>query len=306
MSECQAIDITELATLGEQFPLRLMQLGFRLMQVIDDQGRDQLRYVISPICEVPAGPFLMGTNLQHDLYAKSFKDELPQHEVFLPTFHIGTYPLTVAEYACAVHAGAVEEPHDGGGRMLGGLNDVSWQEQQQHADYPVVNVAWHDVMAYAQWRAQVTGEDWRLPTEAEWEKAARGTDGRIFPWGDDWYESLFDHDPNYVYMKTTTPVGFYADYIDASPYGAQDMMGNVYEWTSTTYQSYPYQAGDGREDGNAQTDMAVRGMWWASGPEPHFMRVAHRTHSHPSTFDRHHGTRLARGNGTDQLRAAPQ
>jgi formylglycine-generating enzyme required for sulfatase activity len=95
-------DITERVVLGEQFPLRLMQLGFRLMQAMDAIGRDQFRYVLPPVCAVPAGPFLMGSDQRHD--PDAWDDELPQHTIDLPTFHIGTYPLTVAEYACCVQA----------------------------------------------------------------------------------------------------------------------------------------------------------------------------------------------------------
>jgi hypothetical protein len=101
MVEQQAVDITELAVLGEQFPLRLMQ-------VMDEAGRDQVRYVQSPVCIVPAGPFLMGSSRQLDTYATD--DELPQHEVTLPAFQIGQYPLTVAEYACFVHSTPHPEP----------------------------------------------------------------------------------------------------------------------------------------------------------------------------------------------------
>jgi formylglycine-generating enzyme required for sulfatase activity len=108
----------------------------------------------------------------------------------------------------------------------------------------VVNVSWHDAMAYCNWLARVTGKPYRLPSEAEWEKGARGTDGRVYPWGSQW-------DPARCNGRAstpggTTPVGAYPD--GASLYGALDMAGNVWEWTSSAYEAYPYEPADGRED----------------------------------------------------------
>ena len=129
----QPIDITELATFGEQFPARLMQLGFRLMQVMDEAGRDQYRYVIPPICDVPAGKLLMCNDKQHEPQASD--DDLPQVDIDVQAFQIGRYPVTVAEYACAVQAGMVDEPQ---------ANDsITWQGQLHHLDRPVVCVTWH-------------------------------------------------------------------------------------------------------------------------------------------------------------------
>jgi formylglycine-generating enzyme required for sulfatase activity len=270
----QAADITELAALGEQFPLRLMQLGFHLMQMMDGAGHDQFRYVVPPICEVPAGPFLMGSVKQRDPDAE--ENEVPQHMVPLETYSIGTYPLTVAEYACFVQATRYAEPDD-------------WSDQQLHRDHPVVSVSWNDVLTYARWLAEATGERWRLPTEAEWEKAARGTNGHIFPWGNQWDSTLTntrDGGPN-----ATTPVGSYPSGV--SPYGALDMAGNVYEWTSTTSQLYPYRATDGREDLNNQAGKILRGGAWNFYLQ--YARAAFRGGDYPSFTINYVGVRLARG-----------
>src|SRR5215469_3384455 len=100
----QPIDITDLATLAAEFPIRLMQLGFHLMQATDEQGRDRFRFIVPPLCEVPAGPFLMGSDPKTlhetwDEYAEEYddiyEDECPQHTVTLDTFRIAKYPLTV-------------------------------------------------------------------------------------------------------------------------------------------------------------------------------------------------------------------
>src|SRR5262249_51332862 len=155
--------------------------------------------------------------------------ELPLHEVTVSACQIGRYPLTIAEYACFVQATRSAEPED-------------WSAQQVHPDHPVVSVSWNDVLAYARWLAQITGERWRLPSEAEWEKAARGIDGRRYPWGDEFDQARAntgDEDG-----QGTTPVGSYPG--GASPYGVQDMAGNVWEWTSTTYQPHLHQATDER------------------------------------------------------------
>src|SRR5215472_8887061 len=104
MIESYSIEITELAVLGEQFPIRLMQLGYRLMQVIDDTGLDMFRYVVPPVCEVPAGPFLIGSSLRKD--HRAYNNELPQHTIIVEAFKICAHPLTVAEYDCFVKATA--------------------------------------------------------------------------------------------------------------------------------------------------------------------------------------------------------
>ncbi len=236
MADRQVIDITELAALGEQFPLRLMQLGFRLMQVADETGQDQFRYIVPPLCKVPAGPFLMGSDKKRDSYA--YDEELPQHTVTLGAFEIGTYPLTVAEYASFVQATNPILPR-------------AWSQQQQHADHPVDAISWHNALAYTQWLTQVTGDLWRLPTEAEWEKAARGCDGRLYPWGDQWDPAQENT------IGRRSPVGNNPS--GTSPYGVQDMIGIVKEWTSSTYKLYPYRARDGREKPHSKISKVYRG-----------------------------------------------
>lgn len=274
MSEQQAVDITELAVLGEQFPLRLMQLGFRLQQVFDFLGYDQYRYVIPPVCTVSAGPFLMGSDKSRD--DDAHESELPQHIVHVNGYGIGAYPLTVAEYACFVQVTNHSTPRN-------------WIYQQQCPDHPVGGISWTEALAYAHWLAEVTGEGWRLPTEAEWEKAARGTDGRIYPWGDQWEDTranIGDGEPGEI-----MPVGSYLG--DVSPYGCYDMAGNVSEWTSTTYQPYPYQAGDGREDLHPESDKVLRGGAWDAYPQD--ARAADRSGVDPSYASFNIGIRLVRG-----------
>jgi formylglycine-generating enzyme required for sulfatase activity len=159
---------------------------------------------------VPAGEFLMGSA---DDDPDAADDEKPQHTVYLDAFWIDRTEVTNAQYRQCVEAGGCYEPE-------------CWDDDDYNApDQPVVCVKWHDAQAYAEW---VGG---RLPTEAEWEKAARGTDGRIYPWGNsapDCYKA------NYAGCAAhPLSVGSHPD--GASPYGALDMAGNVREWVADWY-----------------------------------------------------------------------
>jgi formylglycine-generating enzyme required for sulfatase activity len=149
-------------------------------------------------------------------------------------------------------------------------------------------ISWDDADTYAQWLTQLTGEPLRLPTEAEWEKAARGTDGRIYPWGNQWDKTRAntrDGGPG-----ATTPVGTYPS--GASQYGAEDMAGNVLEWTSTLYEAYPYNPTDGRENQYTPGDRVLRGGSWANYPTN--VRSAYRFVPNPSDALNGYGFRLVR------------
>ena len=228
-------------------------------------------YLRPPLCAVPPGSFLMGTapNRASPLEVA----ETPQHQVTLPTFHLGRYCVTVAEYACFVDGGYAEPRR--------------WQHQLGKLDHPVVYVSWHDALAYAAWLAQLTDELWRLPSEAEWEKAA-GWDpaagqARVYPWGD-----TFDRTRCNSWnggRHRTSSVGAYADRGNVSPCGAYDLAGNVWEWTASCYQPYPYMATDGREDQTAGGSRVMRGGGWRGSP--HDVQVAHRFPGRPDLV---HGT----------------
>jgi formylglycine-generating enzyme required for sulfatase activity len=159
---------------------------------------------------VPAGAFLMGST-DGDPYAND--REQPQHAVHLDAFWIDEHEVTNTQYRKCVEAGACQEPG-------------CWTDSRLSSpDQPVVCVAWDDAQAYAAW---VGG---RLPTEAEWEKAARGTDGQIYPWGDsppDCYKANYWGCTGWPLSVGTHPDG-------ASPYGALDMAGNVWEWVADWY-----------------------------------------------------------------------
>jgi eukaryotic-like serine/threonine-protein kinase len=166
---------------------------------------------------VPAGEFLMGSTSSDELAAT---DEKPQHTVYLDAFWIDRTEVTNAMYAKCVAAGDCDAPDS-----TGSYTRSSYYENAQYADYPVIYVSWIDASAYCDWAGR-----W-LPSEAEWEKAARGTDGRIYPWGD---QSPSANLLNYYQNEgDTTAVGSYPS--SASPYGALDMAGNVWEWVHDWY-----------------------------------------------------------------------
>ncbi len=169
---------------------------------------------------IPAGTFKMGTNL-----ISANEADRPQHTVSLPAYRIDKYPVTNAQYARFVAATGHRPPLDWkGGRI-----------SQDTLLRPVTMVNWFDAAAYAKWAGK------RLPSEAEWEKAARGTDGRRWPWGD-----LMDPTKlNTYYNKGTTTDVFTYDN-GASPYGVIDMAGNVSEWTEGNF--LPYQGSDASAD----------------------------------------------------------
>jgi formylglycine-generating enzyme required for sulfatase activity len=201
--------------------------------------------------EVPAGQFTMGSDSRQDSHASA--NEMPQHKVTLPAFFIGKYEVTVAQYkACADDGGCM--PADRGALAGGG-------------DLPVRWVSWHEALAYCAWlegklkswvgapppiaaalAGRRDGGAWRitLPSEAEWERAARGTDARIYPWGADIDPSKANYSSANPGRLTPMVVGTFP--AGASPVGAMDMAGNVWEWTRTVGDSrYPYVTDDGRE-----------------------------------------------------------
>jgi formylglycine-generating enzyme required for sulfatase activity/serine/threonine protein kinase len=172
------------------------------------------------LVRVGAGEFLMGSDPKRDSLA--YGDEQPQRRVHLEEYWMGRYPVTNAQYQAFVAATGKGAPsHWSEGNIPKGKET-----------HPVVEVNWDDAAAFCEWASRLAGVEIRLPTEAEWEKAARGTDGRIYPWGDERPDSercnFDDH------LGDTTPVGRYSPAGD-SPYGCADMAGNVWEWVSDWY-----------------------------------------------------------------------
>jgi formylglycine-generating enzyme required for sulfatase activity len=216
-----------------------------------------------PMVWVPPGPFLMGSNKGRD--PQAFDDELPQHEVTLPGYWIGRCPVTVAQFRAFVEASG-HRPADPGSLKGPG-------------DHPVILVTWHEALAFCRWLSERAGLPVTLPSEAEWEKAARGTDGHVYPWEDEPPDEGRCNFGNRV--GETTPVGRYSPQGD-SPYGCADMAGNVWEWTRSLDREYPYDPGDGREDLEAGQGAlrVLRGGAFSNGAR--FVRCAYRLRLDPN------------------------
>ena len=207
---------------------------------------------------IPAGEFTMGSQ-------DGDADERPAHKVYVDSFSIDVYEVTVGQYAEFLRSGEVRAPLD-------------WKTINQSANQkrPVANVDWADAVAYCKWAGK------RLPTEAEWEKAARGTDGRIYPWGNDPptplhanYGKMGSHD-----YETLAPVGTLE--VGKSPYGIYDMAGNVWEWVSDWYDNDYYKNSPQQNPGGPSMGgfKVIRGGSWTSSPRN--LRSADRYWDPPS------------------------
>jgi formylglycine-generating enzyme required for sulfatase activity len=189
---------------------------------------------------IPAGEFLMGSDPQQDELAAD--REQPQHRLYLPYYYLTKTLVTNAEYGAFVLATGHEAP-------VGWTNKIPPRGAEAH---PVVNVSWYEAQDYCSWLSEVTGRGYGLPSEAEWEKGARATDGRIYPWGNQWDATLCNSAES-VLDKTTS---VYTNPQGASPYGILDMAGNVWEWTCSLWGfAYLYHPMDGREALEAPSDV---------------------------------------------------
>jgi formylglycine-generating enzyme required for sulfatase activity len=198
---------------------------------------------------IPGGVFHMGGDDGHPNYR-------PEHEVHVADFYLDRWPVTNAEYKRFVDAADYSIPN----------YDVSWCDTRGYnwdpdmrmfpegkADHPVVLVTWQDAMAYAAWARK------RLPTEAEWEYAGRGLDGRRYPWGSEFLPGLCNCTESG--LDGTSSVGQFSPQGD-TPEGLVDMLGNVWEWTNSLYRPYPYDPDDGRESRQASGFRVLRGASW--------------------------------------------
>ena len=170
-----------------------------------------------PMVLVSAGEFTMGSNDEND-------DAKPVHTVYLDAFYIDKYEIINALYKACADSGVCQPLRSDS------VTRPNYYGNPQFDNYPVIFVDWNMAMAYCEWRGA------RLPTEAEWEKAARGTDGRIFPWGEGIDKTFANYND---YVGDTTAVGSYE--IGQSQYGVYDMAGNVWEWVADWYSETYYQ-----------------------------------------------------------------
>ena len=226
---------------------------------------------------IPAGEFLMGSDPQRDRDAQD--REQPQHTLYLPDYTMARTLVTNEHYAAFVQATSHRQPqHWEVGKPPPGKED-----------HPMFDVSWRDALAYCRWLAEITGKPYRLPTEAEWEKGARGADGRIYPWGDEWDAKRCNSGESG--KGGTTPVGAYPH--GASPYGLLDMVGNVWEWCLTQWvDDYRGYAEKERElqgvEGDAQR--VLRGGAWRTNRG--YVRCACRNMNYPHFRGVNYGFRV--------------
>ena len=214
---------------------------------------------------IPAGEFAMGEG-----------DDV--HSVYVDACYVAEHPVTNSAYHKFVEAtGHAAPPHWAQGH---------WRELM--GDHPVVNVSWNDAVAYCRWLTSVTGQSHRLPTEAEWEKAARGAEGYIYPWGNEFDEKRCNCWE--AGIGRTTPVNAFP--AGASPYGVMDMSGNVWEWCRSLYTPYPYCADDGREVLKVEGWRVLRGGSWYDAEWG--ARAARRLSSDPHRISHNTGFRVRR------------
>jgi formylglycine-generating enzyme required for sulfatase activity len=197
----------------------------------------------SVLIYIPAGEFTMGSN--------DYDDQKPIHTVYLDAYYIDKYEVTNAQYKKFCDATGHSQPS---GPDFRGMTSYF----TNYPNYPVVNVSWNDASSYASWAGK------RLPTEAEWEKAARGTDGRKYPWGNTWDPSKCNNRESNSPdgYANTAPVGSFPQ--GASPYGVMDMAGNVWEWCTDWYdKDYYSQSPNNNPKGpSSGSDRVLRGGAW--------------------------------------------
>jgi hypothetical protein len=208
---------------------------------------------------IPAGEFTMGSD-------KGKSDEKPEHEVYLDGYWMGKYEVTLGQYKAFI-------------------------SDQGYAD-SVIGVSWEDANAYCKWLSDKKEMNFKLPTEAQWEKAARGTDGRKYPWGkNEPDETLANFDGN---VGKTSPVGSYSN--GASPYGLSDMAGNVWEWCYDWYKAVYYLKSPEKNPKGPKSgpNRVLRGGSWNFDAVD--LRCANRVDGRPSNRGYYAGFRLCQDN----------
>jgi formylglycine-generating enzyme required for sulfatase activity len=281
---------------------------------------------------VPGGPFIMGSNLRDDsgkqeeygLVNPLYLDEHPEHTVTIKAFYIDAYEVTNAQYKRFVektrHKSVPFQWSQNGYNLVEerlratDLETLRWiateyfkldmdttvmddkalikamlKDQAKHDSLPVTGVTWYDANAYCAWVGK------RLPTEEEWEKAARGPDGRMYPWGNEWQQDYVNTGDDSEWEEGIAPVGSYPE--NRSVYGVYDLAGNVWEWVGSWYRPYP-----GTDYQNKDFGQYFRVIRGGGGGIGHyalsvFFRGAARSYAPPHQPSNDVGFRCAKGTG---------
>jgi len=221
---------------------------------------------------IPPGVFIMGSDVDEI-------DEKPSHKLDLEGYWIGKYEVTFDQFDKFCTETQREKPDDAG-----------WGR----GNFPVISVSWEDAQEYCKWISSKTGFQFTLPTEAQWEKAARGTDGRRFPWGNQMADKNLANAEKLGKPGRTVPIGSYP--LGASPYGLMDMAGNVWEWCCDWYDWYKVENAKKIEypmDARSLNFRSIRGGSWFD--EPRFVTTTNRFGTKPSYRGYTVGFRLCMG-----------
>jgi len=276
----------ELCALGLPLDVRMRQ-AFNYTQPPQPPEPEIPPDMIPETLPIPAGPFWMGSDLND---AQASANEKPRSKLDLAEYQIGRYPVTNAQYACFVQDTDHAPPeHWDGENVPVGLED-----------HPVVNVSHADAVAYCRWLSKVAEEHYRLPTEEEWEKAARGglPQTRRYPWGDKWQDNVCNTEE--MGRKGTKSVHEF-EQDSQSPFGVVDMAGNVWEWTASWYERYP---GSPHESSNyGRKFRVVRGGSWDYSAQS--ARISCRGRYEPNERRAYLGFRVALEAG-QTIDAAPE
>jgi formylglycine-generating enzyme required for sulfatase activity len=247
-----------------------------IVMILSGCTREKL-YIVEDMLEVPEGSFIMGDS-------SIGSDAVPVHTVFLPTYYIDRYEVTNEEFAAFLNENKNMEREIGIGTMGCRImkQGSSFRSIPGYENHPVTKVTWNGATQFAAWRSA------RLPTEAEWEKAARGTAGLSYPWGDRFLPDMTSCCGDSLRQIGSFPGG-------ASPYGVMDMAGNAWEWVSDAWTSDYYEHSPEHDPAGPQFDGRYRVLRGGShASDSNTMKCAYRGHHFPDKFISGVGFRCAR------------
>ncbi len=246
------------------------------------------------------------------VWSEFFLRETPQHSLSVPAFSLARHAVTNALYAQFIAERGYDTPH------FWTPEGWAWRVRTERTqprywgdprfegdDLPVNGVSWFEAMAFARWASLVTGENIRLPTEAEWEWAGRGDNPKsLYPWGNIWDAAKLNSgytDAKFTARGSLAPVGSYPE--GKAPFGHGEMLGQVFEWTNSVLMPYPYSAEGGREDRYSPERRVLRGGNWSDGK--YVNRLTVRYHYPAFYADTTTGFRVALGGAQPPIAARP-